>query len=323
MANQSVLVRVPATVGNFGGATNCAALALDAPLNVKVTPRSDGQVAIRYFGEHGERVPRDRSNLVIRAMEAALNFRELRFTGADLEIFSSVPVAVGLGSSTAAILAGLIAADQIYRLNLEEKTLLDLAASYEARHDNLRAAWLGGFVACAGGDSGLTYHRTDIQANFSLHIVVPETELVLSAEREAPLAREAHAENLDRARMIGDFLAEPEKGHGNALAELLPPTCEKDVAGLKEALEVRMPGILSVFVCGTGPTVGILAQENAREAVAAVRECFARHGVGSSSAELRPTNNGARDWNAVLPDVTLPAWGGRSKSLAKSTHIPA
>jgi len=323
MANQSVLVRVPATVGNFGGATNCAALALDAPLNVKVTPRSDGRVAIRYFGEHGERVPRNRSNLVVRAMEAALHSRNLEFTGADFEIFSSVPVAVGLGSSTAAILAGLLAADQIYRLNLDEKTLLELAALYEDRHDNIRAAWLGGFVACAGDGSALTYQRTEIHASFSLHIVVPETGLVLSAEREAPVAREAYAENLDRARIIGDFFAEPENGHGSALAQLLPPTCEKNVAGLKEALEVRMPGILSVFVCGTGPTVGILARENAREAVAAVRECFARHGVGSSSAELRPTNNGARDWNAVLPDITLPVLGGRSRSVAKSTPIPA
>jgi homoserine kinase len=323
MANHSVLVRVPATVGNFGGAMNCAALALDAPLNVKVTPRRDGQVAIRYFGPNGERVPRDRSNLVVRGMEAALHSKGLEFTGADLEIFSSVPVAVGLGSSTAAILAGLNAADQLFRLHLDEKTLFDLAGSYENRHDNLRAAWLGGFVACAGGVTGLTFQRTNIPASFSLHVVVPETELVVGAERTTPAVREAQAENLNRARAIGDFFAQPGNGHGAALAEPLPPTCEKNVSGLDEALRVRVPGVLSVFVCGTGPAVGILAQQNVGQAVSAVRDCYARHSVASVEMEFRPTNAGARDWNAIPPDITLPAYGGLSVSLQKSTSIPA
>src|SRR5438876_4216177 len=121
MASNSVLVRVPATVGNFGGARECAALAFDASLNVKVTPRQDGHVGIRYFGENGERVPRDRSNLVVRAIEAALHLKQREFTGADLEIYSSVPVAVGLGSSTAAVLAGLIAANLLYRVELDER----------------------------------------------------------------------------------------------------------------------------------------------------------------------------------------------------------
>src|SRR2546426_6036664 len=75
MAERSVLIRVPSTVGNFGGAVNSAAMALEAPLNVKVTPRLDGHVGIRYFGDNGERVPRDRSNLVVRTFEAALHFK--------------------------------------------------------------------------------------------------------------------------------------------------------------------------------------------------------------------------------------------------------
>ena len=106
MRPRSVLVKVPATVGNFAGAMNCAALTLDAMFNVKVTPMLDGHVGIRYFGENGDRVPRDRSNLVVRAMEAALHLKGLEFSGADFEIYSSVPVGVGMGSSTAAVLAG-------------------------------------------------------------------------------------------------------------------------------------------------------------------------------------------------------------------------
>ena len=323
MANQSVLIRVPATVGNFGGALNCAALALDAPLNVKVTPRLDGHTGIRYFGENGERVPRDRSNLVVRAMEAALHLKELEFTGADFEIYSSVPVAVGLGSSTAAVLAGVIAADQLFRLHLDEKTLFDLAAIYEGRQDNLRAAWLGGFVACSEETGSIAHRRTVVPENFTLSVVVPETSLVPGARRPSTRGAKPDKQNhLIRAAAFSEYFAQPANGSSGRVTESLPPTCEKNVPGLEEALKVRLPGVLSIFACGSGPAVGILAQENAGRAVDAVRSSFTRQGVDSSSSDFRPINAGARDWNAVSPDIALPALRGLGASLPKSNLIP-
>ena len=331
MANKSVLARIPATVGNFAGAVNCAALALNASLNVKVTPRQDGAVGIRYFGANGERVPRDRSNLVIRAMEAALHLRQLEFTGADLEIYSSVPVGVGLGSSTAAVLAGLVASDQLYHLELEEKTLFDLAAIYESRTDNLRAAWEGGFVACGEGDSSPGYRRTVVPENFLLRVVVPETHLATGRREALKLQNGSGKDYLQRAAVLADFFARAGKGHAPDLSEPLPPTCEKAVAGLEEALQVRLPGLLSVFICGSGPAVGILAQDNAAAAVHAVAEIFARHRVAMVAPEFAPTNAGARDWNAVCPELSTkpvrvlrPSLGAEGPSgLRKSPLIPA
>ena len=310
MACQSVLVRVPATVGNFGGALDCAALALDTPLNVKVTPRLDGHAGIRYFGENGERVPRDRSNLVVRALEAALHLKELEFTGADFEIYSSVPVAVGLGSSTAAVLAGLIAADRLFRLDLDEKTLFDLAAIYESREDNLQAAWLGGLVTAMAGGAPCAHRRTVVPGNFTLSVVVPETSLLPGPGRERPsclVPRPGTTVHLNRAAALTEFFARPGNGESGCLDAPLPPTCEKDVPGLEDALRVQVPDVLSVFVCGSGPAVGILAQRDSALAVAAVRDCFARRGVRSSVSEFRPTNAGAQDWNAVRSEIALPA----------------
>ena len=326
MANQSVLVRVPATVGNFGGATNCAALALDAPLNVKVTPRTDGEVTIRYFGENGERVPRERSNLVVQALEAALDARGVEFSGADFAIFSSVPVAVGLGSSTAAVLAGLIAADQLFHLSLQEKDLLELAGRFEDRQDNLRASWLGGFVAGVEEPAGPTYRRTPVAEDFALHIVVPETGLAKKPRHESLGTGGRKAVDTvghERAAAIGEFFADPSNGRGAALGDSLTSACEKKVPGLEEALALRLPGALSIFACGSGPAVGILAQSDALAAVAAVRECFVRHGVDSLPGCYRPTNAGARDWNAVQPDIILPPLRGRSIPSFKFPYIPA
>jgi len=258
----------------------------------------------------------------VRAMEAALHLRGLEFTGADFEIYSSVPVAVGLGSSTAAVLAGLLAADFLFRLKLDEKTLFELASIYESREDNLRAAWYGGFVASTEEDVSHVYRRTPVPENFVLNVVTPETSLAPGRRQSPKTERDASA-HVSRAAALCEFFAQPGNGHAEALSQLLPPTCEKDVPGLEAAVKVRTPGVLAVFVCGSGPAVGILAQENAAETVAEVRGCFARKGVASSIAQFRPTNAGARDWNSVQPDVILPPLRGLNTSLPMTTFIPA
>ncbi len=328
MADRSIFVRVPATVGNFAGALNCAALALDAPLNVKVTPRRDGRVGIRYFGEHGERVPRGRTNLVVRALETALHFRGLEFTGADFEIYSSVPVAVGLGSSTAAVLAGLIAAERLFRLQIDEKNLFDLAAIYESRGDNLRAAWFGGFVACPEEGPSLTYQRTPVPENFVLSVVVPETLLKSVAGTVNPVPpdsrplRKGSPVHFVHARALAKFFAEPISGDSPGLVAPSEAVAEKVVPGLEEALKVRAPGLLAAFVCGSGPAVGILTQEDPAEAVRAVQESFARQGVRSSAVEFRASNAGAGEWNATPAGIGLPAARTNPPAARKFSLIP-
>src|SRR5215472_8838424 len=178
MVDRSVLIRVPATVGNFGGAAGCAALALDAALNVRASARRDGHIGIRYFGDNGERVPRDASNLVVRAMKVALEFRGLPFGGVDFEMYGTAPVGVGLGSSTAAVWAGLLAADRLYRLGLGEKTLFDLAGTLDQRSDNLRAAWSGGFVARFEESASPVFRSTSVPEDLALYVVIPEADKI-------------------------------------------------------------------------------------------------------------------------------------------------
>ena len=266
MTERSVLIRVPATVGNFGGGADGAALALDASLNARASTRRDGRISIRYFGENGERVPRDPSNLAVRAMQAALEAKGVPFAGVELEMYGSAPVGVGLGSSTAAVWAGLLAADRLYRLDFEEKALLELAGTLEPRGDNLRAAWLGGFVARFEEGASRVYRSTAVPEDLVLRVVIPETH-------------------------------HPANG-----------AVEKSVPGLEEALQVRTPGLQAVFLCGSGPSIGILARGEAGEsAVKAVTDSLAFHGLSSTLAEFRPASVGARDANVGGTEVRLAA----------------
>lgn len=306
----SLLVKVPGSIGNFGGATNCAALTVDAMFNVKVTPRTDGRVGIRYFGENGDRIPRDRSNLVVRAMEAALHLKGLEFTGADFEVYSSVPVGVGLGSSTAAVLAGLIAADRLYGLGLNQKTLFDLARIYESRLDNLYAAWYGGFVACTGMQPSPVLRRTFVPGDFVLSVVTPETRQdpsTAEAQRPPKSARQDQPLNLERAQVLAELFSRSGKNSPRGLRPPLPPAFEKAVPGLEEALKIRVDGVMGVFVCGSGPAVGILDHGHSDEAIKAVRRCFRDFGTLSTYGLFRPANAGALELNAVTPHITFPS----------------
>ena len=270
MIMRSVQVRVPATVGNFQNVSTSTA-ALEGSLNVKATLRDDGQIGIRYFGENGVRVPRGRSNLVVRAMESALRSRGLEFTGADFEIYSSVPVGVGLGSSTAAVLAGLIAADHLFDLGLDDDALFDLAAMHESHTENVRAAWLGGLVSAKDGVSV----RSALPAGLVLNVVIPQFG------------------RLDTPFASAD---------------------DKDVPGLEAALNLEMPGV-SIFLCGSGPAVGIIDQDLTPDAVRAVHACFAKYGVESRHVGFRPSITGARVWNEARAEAAAAGQARRKPSL--------
>jgi len=310
MQPRSILVKAPATVGNFAGAMNCAALTLDAIFNVKVTPRADGVVGIRYFGENGDRVRRDRTNLVVRAMEAALHLKGLEFSGADFEIYSSVPVGVGMGSSTAAVLAGLIAADRLYGLGLNEKTVFELAQIYEARMDNLHAAWHGGFVACLGEGPARVVRRTFVPGDFVLSVVTPEIgPLADVAEGVNPpeLAGQETSLHFERAQALADLFSLPGCRAAAGLGLAGSPANRKAVPGLEEALKVNMDGVMGVFVCGSGPGVGVLSRRNADRAIQAVRQCFLENGIASTYGTFRPTHLGAQELNGAGLQATFPA----------------
>lgn len=325
MRDRSVLIRVPATVGNFGGAGNCAALALDATLNVRASIRRDGGVGIRYFGEHGQRVPRDARNLAVRAMQVALAHRGREFQGVDLEMYGSVPVGVGLGSSAAAVWAGLLAADQLYQLGLEEKLLFSLADGLDRRSENLRAAWFGGFVARFEEGPAVTHQPAVVPDEWVLTVVTPDPKSVQAVEAGGPtLTGGDRSVCFDRARMLSSLLAHPA---GHTIPEVggpSPGAAEKTTPGLDEALRVRTPGMLAVFVCGSGPSIGVLAQaESSESATSAVVERLASHGVASTSAAFSPTNVGARDWNAGGIEVSLPPPVGLDLDMRPRPPLPA
>ena len=141
MTDRHRLVRVPASSANLGPGYDVLAAALQLELELEVTEAGDFAV------EADAELPRDRSNLCVRAFERLHPADGLRF-----EIRSEIPLARGLGSSAAAIVAGLVAADHLFELGNDRDAIYRHAVELEGHPDNVAAALYGGFVLCPAAE---------------------------------------------------------------------------------------------------------------------------------------------------------------------------
>jgi homoserine kinase len=237
------LVRVPASSANLGPGFDVFAAALTLHLEVEV--QETGEFSV----ETDLKVPRDKTNLVVRAFE--------RLHPADtfsFHINSTIPLNGGLGSSAAAIVAGLVAADHMFELDADVRAL---AAAMEGHPDNVAAALEGGFVICDDG----AVHRFDPPMGLEALLVVPN-ESVSTAEARAVLPESvpfadavfnvAHASMLALGLARGDWdliaASLRDRLHQPYRARLYPRSAE---------LLERAPamGALGATISGAGPTV--------------------------------------------------------------------
>jgi homoserine kinase len=175
------LVRVPSSSANLGPGYDVLAAALELALEVEV--EEAGEFAVLT----DEDLPTDRSNLCVRAFEHLHTADGLRF-----EIRSEIPLARGLGSSAAAIVAGLVAADHLYELGLDRDDLYRHAVALEGHPDNVAAALYGGFVLCpsAEGDAELPAPvRLEPPQGVEAVLVIPD-DTVPTAEARAAVPGE-------------------------------------------------------------------------------------------------------------------------------------
>jgi homoserine kinase len=139
MTSRRRVVRVPASSGNLGPGFDVLGAALSLYLELEVSEAGGFSVEPGAAG-----LPTGRDNLVVRAFERLAAADELRFV-----VRSEIPLARGLGSSAAAILAGLLAADHLYELGNSTEQLFSHACAIEGHPDNVAAALFGGIVVCA------------------------------------------------------------------------------------------------------------------------------------------------------------------------------
>lgn len=170
------LVRVPASSANLGPGYDAMAAAMAMHLELEV--EESGEFS---FDPGGLEVSTGRDNLIVRAFESLRPADGIAF-----RLRSEIPLARGLGSSAAAIVAGLYAADHLYELAMEKEEMLARATEIEGHPDNVAAAIYGGFVVCGrGADGKSTAARFDPPEGLEGIVVIPPDEVSTARAREA------------------------------------------------------------------------------------------------------------------------------------------
>ena len=175
MTSRRRLVRVPASSANLGPGFDVLAAALDIHLELEVTESGDFEVDA---GDDG--LPAGRDNLCVRAFERLHPADDLRF-----EIRSDIPVARGLGSSAAAIVAGLLAADHMYELALDPADVYRHAVELEGHPDNVAAALFGGFAVSPSDPETDSPVRLEPPQGVEGVLAIPAGEVSTEAARAA------------------------------------------------------------------------------------------------------------------------------------------
>jgi homoserine kinase len=240
------LVRVPASSANLGPGYDVLAAALSLHLELEVEETGDFFVHSELPG-----IPTDRSNLCVRAFE-----RLHSADGVAFHIRSGIPASAGLGSSAAAIVAGLAAADHMYEL---DAPLFDLAVELEGHPDNVAAALHGGFVICPG--PGEEPVRFDPAPGLEGVLAIPghqvsTTEARAAMPAEVPIADAVH--NAGHAALLVLGLAKDDFSLiGRGLRDLVHQPRRRSLYPRSMELVERAEelGAVGATISGAGPTV--------------------------------------------------------------------
>jgi len=275
-------VRVPASSANLGPGFDALGLALGIHLECRF--RRSEALAITASGRDSDCIPVTDENLIWQTALTVAQDVGGTLPPIEMHIENEIPLGKGLGSSAAALTAGVVVADQLLGLHWKKLRILDEAAKIEGHPDNVAACVLGSIVTSAIDSGGVARAvRLELHERYDVAIVVPDFVLPTSKARSVLpdcYSKQDAIFNVQRAALLvaalttGTTAAFPtaleDKMHQPYRSELVP--------GLDEALKLRAPGLLGCALSGAGPSIVVFYERGYEEVCNLVCQIFAIHG---------------------------------------------
>jgi homoserine kinase len=298
-------VRVPASTSNLGPGFDCFGLALKLYLTVKATAVAGTSERCRVIttgAKENEALPRNAVNLIYRAMAFAAGREGLVLPPLELLVHNEIPLASGLGSSAAAIVAGIKLGGLIAGRGIPDQKIQNYATEFEGHPDNVAASLYGGFLAsCIGADGNVVSAKFAWPSQIRAVVVSPHSQLPTHVTRLAlprTVSRADSVHNLQRTALFTAAIAQQRyELLWEAMRDRLhQPQRESFVPGLAEALSLpRMPGSLGVALSGAGPSIVALVDDNDDEIGEKIASCFRARKIESTVRKLEVDNEGCRE----------------------------
>lgn len=293
-------LRVPASTSNLGSGFDTLGLAIDLPLTVKFEIGIAGR-HIRAQGEGAALLEQERDNLLLQAFDRACREMGRESPPLRIEINNPIPLKRGLGSSGAAIIAGLVGANLLLGKKLSRSQLLNLANELEGHPENASASLLGGLTVNGVENGEVKLQRFLPPKDWVAVAFIPELEIAThDARRVLPetLSREDAVKNVQRVSVlvaafakrdpvllkfgVQDWLHQPYR-------KSLIPGFDDFMAAAYEA------GALAAFLSGSGSTIlAIGAKQQARKMAEAMANVAVQNKLPGQAAVLKFAHRGVR-----------------------------
>lgn len=280
-----VRVRVPASTANLGPGFDCLGLALSLYNTVDLTPlNSDEPFQIEIEGEGADRLSPTADNLIFRAADSVREALGKDPLHVAIKAHNGVPIGSGLGSSSAAVVAGIVAANALYGGPLSRSDLLRMATAIEGHPDNAAAAIFGGLTMVSAVENELMHLSHEVPP-LKVVIALPNVRLS-TADARAALPKQVPLKdavfNLGRTAFVVEALR---KGDFDMLSwamtdKLHQPYRRKLIPGFDAAATAaHAAGACAVALSGAGPSAAAFAPDKHYEIAEAMKAAFEAAGV--------------------------------------------
>ena len=290
-------VKVPATSANMGPGFDCLALALDVWNTLTIQDADSLELYVQGFGE-GE-LSTGPENLVARSFSRVFDLLAVPIPGAKLICDNRIPLGRGLGSSSAAAVAGIVAGNELAGRPLTHTQMLSLAIEIEGHPDNASAALLGGCQIVVSDGNELVTSSVRIPESLSAVLFVPDVPMPTRTARsilpsEIPMSDAVF--NAGRTALLvnslarGDLaqlaVATQDKLHQPARQEIFHP--------MKVIIQAALDaGAIGAFLSGAGSSILALCQGREMTIGYEMAEAGSKSGVGGEVIVTNPTLIGA------------------------------
>ncbi len=298
MAN-AVKIRVPGTTANCGPGFDAVGIACTIYNELELSLSNEGGISLEVIGEGAGAIPSDNSNVAVKAIKMVLAKTGHNYQGIKLKLTNNIPLARGLGSSAAAIVGGLIAANELTGNSLTKENILDMATALEGHPDNVAPAIFGGITISILDSGNTQYLRFLPPSGFSMVVVIPAFNLSTKAARKVlpdsvPFSDAVF--NVGRtALLVGALCSGELKLLSSALEDRLhQPYREKLIPGMAQVLSAaRQAGALGAALSGAGPCLIAFTSSKSEEVGQAMVKAFRIHNVEAKFHILNIDTQGA------------------------------
>ena len=293
-----IRVQIPATTANMGPGFDTLGMALKLYNIVEMEEAKRG-LHIDVEGDGADKIDRDASNIVY--ISAAKVFKAVGFEpkGLRIKMINNIPLARGLGSSAAAIIGGLLAANILSGGRLGEKELLNLATEIEGHPDNVAPALVGGIVVTVQADNEIKYYKIEPPPKLKCVVAVPDFALPTKLAREVlpqSVSLTDAVYNIGRTALLVTALIKQDFNMLSAAMDdkIHQPYRANLVPGMKKVFAAaKLAGARGIALSGAGPALIAFCDDDTALIATVMKETFLQSGIHARVMELEPNPVGA------------------------------